>query len=53
MYLVLESVKNKLFASPLVYCSWIDYEKGKCCFVENTNIVTFSDHSLTLIIKVV
>ena len=46
----LKKLKTNFLQVPVVYHSWIDYEMGKCCFVENTDIITFNDHSLTLIV---
>ena len=48
----LKVLKTKFLQVPIVHCSWIDYEMGKCCFDENTDIITFNDHSLTLIVPV-
>ena len=45
----LKVLKTNFLQVPIVYCSWIDYEMGKFCFNENTDIITFNDHSLTLI----
>ena len=45
-------LKTNFLQVPKVYCSWIDYEMWQCCFDENIDIITFNDHSLTLIVPV-
>ena len=48
----LKVLKTNFLQFPMVYCSWIDYEIGNCCFVEKTDIVTFNDYCLTFIVPV-
>ena len=48
----LKVLKTNFLQVPKVYCSCIDHEMGKCCFVEKTYIVTFNDHCLTLTVPV-
>ena len=48
----LKMLKTTFLQVPIVYYSWKDYEMVKFCFVENTDIITFSDPSLTLIVPV-
>ena len=45
-------LKTNFLQVTIVYCSWIDYEMWKCSFDENIDIITFNDHSVTLIVPV-
>ena len=41
--MLLKVLKTDFLQVPIVYCSWIDYEMEKCCFDENTDVITFND----------
>ena len=49
---MLKLLKTNFLKVLIVYRIYIDYAMRKCCFVENTAIITFNDHSLTLIVPV-
>ena len=47
--MLLKVLKTDFLQVPIVYCSWIDYEIGKCCFDENTDVITFNDFNVPVL----